>query len=618
VKRATTSGGPYTQLAALASTSYTDTSLTNGTTYYYVVSATNSAGESANSTQVSATPVASVAIPATPTGLSSNPGNAQASLTWSASSGATSYHVKRATTSGGPYTQVGAPTSTSYNDTSLTNGTTYYYVVSALDSAGESANSPQVSALPAVPNQSLAACNLTNPAFCDTFDEGPTSAPGREGDLDTTKWSVARVAPQDISGGGGAVSNPVEIAPIPACKASFTSTSVYPPYDTLICDPSGTRGSQLLTAVAIQNYGVNSYMIRQPFDFSGRTGKIEFDVDDGGGYQLLGGYPEINITQDPVAAPTFQEFSNFETGPVPQNAIIVKFSEGGGGACTPTEASAVNVMVYKGYAPTILPQSGTIGCVNISPGAMNHYEIQLSQTTIDIYGTDYSTDNGQTFANLRKIYSAAINLPFSRAYVHIGSRNHATVKYGFGPDAVFHWDNIGFDGPVFKNTLSYEIPDNTTMGTYQGHTPGSTAPVMNLGYQLQDGTGSKPAGVYDPVNKLPAFQFKNVNTSGAISALLSFNAFFNNSQSAADATWGWQYRFNGGTWITRTLTPLEVTAINNTLAVGGAGSGGNISMLANVPIADLIDGTNTFEILPLIAPMNYPPVIANIDLTLSH
>ena len=34
-----------------------------------------------------------------------------------------------------------------------------------------------------------------------------------------------------------------------------------------------------MTAVAMQNYGVNSYMIRQPFDFAGRTGKIVFDVD---------------------------------------------------------------------------------------------------------------------------------------------------------------------------------------------------------------------------------------------------------------------------------------------------------------------------------------------------
>ena len=151
VKRATTNGGPYTQVGAPTAASYTDTSLTNGTAYYYVVSALNAGGESAASAQVSATPAAPAA-PAAPTNLQATSGNAQASLTWSASSGATSYHVKRATTSGGPYTQVAAPILAAYTDASLTNGTTYYYVVSAINSVGESANSAQVSALPVVAN----------------------------------------------------------------------------------------------------------------------------------------------------------------------------------------------------------------------------------------------------------------------------------------------------------------------------------------------------------------------------------------------------------------------------------------------------------------------------------
>jgi fibronectin type 3 domain-containing protein len=154
VKRATTSGGPYTQVAAPTTTTYSDASLTNGTAYYYVVSALDSAGESANSTQVSATPVAPsppTAIPATPTNLAATPGNASVALSWSASSGATSYHVKRATASAGPYTQIAAPTSTTYSDSSLTNGKAYYYVVSALDSAGESANSASVTATPIAP-----------------------------------------------------------------------------------------------------------------------------------------------------------------------------------------------------------------------------------------------------------------------------------------------------------------------------------------------------------------------------------------------------------------------------------------------------------------------------------
>jgi fibronectin type 3 domain-containing protein len=149
VKRATTSGGPYTQIGAPTSTSYSDGSLTNGTTYYYVVTAFDSAGESANSAAASAMPVAPVA--AAPSGLAATSGNAQVSLNWSAATGATSYHVKRATNNGGPYTQIGSATSTSYSDASVSNGTTYFYVVSALSSAGESTNSAQVSATPAAP-----------------------------------------------------------------------------------------------------------------------------------------------------------------------------------------------------------------------------------------------------------------------------------------------------------------------------------------------------------------------------------------------------------------------------------------------------------------------------------
>ena len=151
VKRATVSGGPYTQVAAPTTNSYVDTGLTNGTKYYYVVSAYNSAGESANSSEVNATPTAPVNIPATPTGLAATAGNAQVSLTWSASAGATGYHVKRSATTGGPYTQVAAPSAASDVDTGLTNGTKYYYVVSAYNSAGESANSSEVNATPTAP-----------------------------------------------------------------------------------------------------------------------------------------------------------------------------------------------------------------------------------------------------------------------------------------------------------------------------------------------------------------------------------------------------------------------------------------------------------------------------------
>ena len=148
VKRSTTNGGPYATIASPATPSYTSTGLTNGTPYYYVVTAVNSAGESNPSSQATATPIASVTIPPTPTGLQATAGNAQITLTWNASSGATSYNVKLSTTNGGPYTTIASPTAASYTNTSLTNGTPYYYVVTAVNSAGESNPSSQATATP--------------------------------------------------------------------------------------------------------------------------------------------------------------------------------------------------------------------------------------------------------------------------------------------------------------------------------------------------------------------------------------------------------------------------------------------------------------------------------------
>lgn len=447
-----------------------------------------------------------------------------------------------------------------------------------------------------------ASCNLSAPAFCETFNQGPSALRGRGGDLDPARWSTSRLSGEFLSYGQGAI-NPVSIAPIPQCRTGITQTSVYPPNDTLICDASGTRSRQLMTAVSMQNYGVNSYMVRQPFDFAGRTGKIEFDVDASVDQQL-GGFVEIELTDTPVPSTTFREFENYEVGPVPQNGLSLKFLAPGGCGATP-----VNTMVYTNHVGTIITPTfdHANGCAITSPGALNHFEVQVSQTHVDVYGSDFSPDNGVTFPNYKLLYSATISLPFSRAYVHFNAKNHASVKYGFGPDAVFHWDNIGFDGPMVAAPRAYEIPDNTTMATY------NSSPVQNLGYLLLDGTTGKPAGIYDPVNKISALMFQSVNTSGMSSATLTLNALFQALTHTADTTWGIGYRFNGGAWRNRNLTAGDLASIN---AIAGAPLG-ILSMLINVPVTDLIQGTNTLELLPLNAPMDYPPIVANIDLWIS-
>ena len=84
-----------------------------------------------------------------PTNLKATAGDAQVALSWTAAAGASRYNVKRANTSGGPYASVSSSVAgTSYLDTLLANGQTYYYVVSAMSGASESGNSAQVSATP--------------------------------------------------------------------------------------------------------------------------------------------------------------------------------------------------------------------------------------------------------------------------------------------------------------------------------------------------------------------------------------------------------------------------------------------------------------------------------------
>jgi poly(hydroxyalkanoate) depolymerase family esterase len=146
VKRSTTNGGPYLVIASgSTTTNFNDTGLVAATTYYYVVSALNAGSESTNSVPVSAT--TAMPPPAAPVGLTATTVSVSLiHLTWPASSGAASYNVKRSITNGGPYTVAASGVvTTNYNDTSLAGGTIYYYVVSAVNSSGESTNSAQAS-----------------------------------------------------------------------------------------------------------------------------------------------------------------------------------------------------------------------------------------------------------------------------------------------------------------------------------------------------------------------------------------------------------------------------------------------------------------------------------------
>lgn len=86
--------------------------------------------------------------PTTPSGLTAQPSNNQVDLFWNTVSDATSYQIKRSTSANGPFTGIATVNSTMYSDKTVTNGTTYYYTISAINSVGQSPESSSVSAIP--------------------------------------------------------------------------------------------------------------------------------------------------------------------------------------------------------------------------------------------------------------------------------------------------------------------------------------------------------------------------------------------------------------------------------------------------------------------------------------
>ena len=134
-----------TQVADITATSYSDTGLTDGTTYSYAVRAYDAAGNTSPASNTVTVTTFDVTAPSVPTNLAAQAfSSTQVNLSWTASSdnvGVTGYKIFR---DGALVTTIAG---TSYQDTGRSPGTTYSYTVLARDAAGnESAQTPSVSA----------------------------------------------------------------------------------------------------------------------------------------------------------------------------------------------------------------------------------------------------------------------------------------------------------------------------------------------------------------------------------------------------------------------------------------------------------------------------------------
>ncbi len=131
-------------------TTYTDTDVTNGTTYYYWIKATDDSDNTINSDAASATPSEDAEETGTIT-LSASAGAGQVVLSWSSTDISSNYQVYRDTDSdadGRVRITTVANSVTTYTDSDVTAGTTYYYWIKATDDYDNTVNSNSASATP--------------------------------------------------------------------------------------------------------------------------------------------------------------------------------------------------------------------------------------------------------------------------------------------------------------------------------------------------------------------------------------------------------------------------------------------------------------------------------------
>ena len=378
-------------------------------------------------------------------------------------------------------------------------------------------------------------------AFCDTFN-APSATGNRSGDLNGNIWGVSRGGdqnpPQGIYNAVAPIASPCggpsAVWPVRICNGQFVDT---------VDDHEGVS--------------VLAMYPKQPFDFAGRTGTISFDVsNDTQGIHAA--WPELWITAKPTPAP--MDFFG-DPASTPENGIGLIFNSQCG------DVGAIDLV--SNYNITEPAYAG-LGCIALSNGStMNHYEVRISPTSIDVYGSDAGST---TLKHLDTLSGVA--MPITRGLVWINDVHYNACKFDSQCRHSFRWDNVAFDGPYTYNDLTYDVLDNTaTVGDGR----------INLGWYSQN-DGRVPTLTTVPIPDQATID----RATGTFVLLSGYTSF------AKPATY--TISLNGHAAHTFTNTnPSDERA----------------TLYFPVPASDIVPGANTLKIYS-----NTGGVISNVDILL--
>jgi hypothetical protein len=426
-----------------------------------------------------------------------------------------------------------------------------------------------------------ASCGLDGAAFCDAFTK--PSPGGRAGALDDAKWSMARL---------GFGCSPGFAFPETALNLCGTWQDVQPGGpDSQFCltednDPRWVEG--------FDDNGDFNYLsarIRQPFDFAGRTGTIQWEADarTSGSH---GWWVETWITEDPIPGPNFHAPDQLVTS---RRAIGITLDlncgvpASGLGTAGAGKVGVSQILIADEYGVTnhydpFAPGNDNARCVTTEQGKLNKVQFKISETRVEVWAT------GVQGEPLERIAETDVNVGFSRGYAHISHVHYNAHKAEVPSFQAYQWARAAFDGPQLPTPRAYQIADPLTPAQMGN----DCAQAYRIAYAVTDGKVYDFGDMETPIT----LKFTGVDPSGGTSARMNFSTSYVN---AGDML---RYRFNGGAW-----HDYQVPAIQD--------SGARQGFSVPVEVSELVAGDNTVEFGANADPPNmYPDSmhIANIDL----